>query len=65
MTPKKLIKKIGKCEFELAFAEKNGIKKIVSLYISEKRKLIILRAPHSAEGADLERLDNQDRKADI
>lgn len=40
--------KVGKCEYELAFAEKNGsIKRITSVYISEKRKLIILGSPYS------------------
>jgi hypothetical protein len=42
MTIKELIKAVGKSERELAFAEKNGLKKIDAVYISEKRNLIIL-----------------------
>lgn len=49
MKVKNLLDKIGRCEYELAFAEKNGsIKRITTCYISEKRKLIILGSPYSS-----------------
>lgn len=49
MKAKNLLEKVGRCEFELAFAEKNGsIKRISTCYISEKRKLVILGSPHSS-----------------
>lgn len=48
MKAKNLYDKVGRCEYDLAFAEKNGsIKRITSVYISEKRKLVILGSPHS------------------
>lgn len=41
--------KVGKCEYELAFAEKNGsVKRIARAYVSEARKLIILCSPLSS-----------------
>ena len=48
MKVKSLYDKVGRCEFELAFADKNGgIRRITTCYISEKRRLIILGSPHS------------------
>lgn len=48
MKVKNLLEKVGRCEYDLAFAEKNGsIKRISRCYISEKRKLVILGSPHS------------------
>lgn len=48
MKVKNLLEKVGRCEYELAFAEKNGsIKRISRCYISEKRKLIVLGSPYS------------------
>lgn len=55
MTIKELVKKIGKCEYELAFAEKNGtIKRIAHVYISEKKKLVVLTSPQTANKIDKE-----------
>ena len=49
MKVKSLLEKLGKCEYDLAFAEKNGsIKRITSAYVSEKRKLVILGSPYSS-----------------
>lgn len=48
MKVKNLQDKVGRCEYELAFAEKSGaIKRITTCYISEKRKLIVLGSPYS------------------
>lgn len=48
MKVKNLQDKAGRCEYDLAFAEKNGsIKRITSCYVSEKRKLIVLGSPYS------------------
>lgn len=48
MKVKSLNENVGRCEYELAFAEKNGaIKRITRCYISEKRKLIVLGSPYS------------------
>jgi hypothetical protein len=48
MTIKELNKKFGKCEYELAFADKTTIKRIAQVYISESKKLIILKSPQGA-----------------
>lgn len=48
MKVKSLQEKVGRCDYELAFAEKNGsIKRITTCYISEKRRLIVLGSPYS------------------
>ena len=55
MTIKELNKKFGKCEYELAFAEKNGtIKRIAHVYISEKKKLVIMTSPQTANTIEKE-----------
>ena len=49
MKVKSIYDKVGRCEYDLAFADKNGgIRRITSCYISEKRKLIVLGSPYSS-----------------
>ena len=49
MNIKTLNEKVGKCDYQLAFAMPNGsLRRVEGVYISDQRKLVVLKAPRTA-----------------